>query len=193
MAYKYNYIVGQIIGKLEFICRMPNINKKTIAKFKCSCGKKFDARVDSVKIERIKSCGCKTNEMRSETLTQFAEPVYEDNGILKIPELPTKAIHRFWNKVAITANPNLCWNWIPFAKSYGEIRLGQRMYKAHRVAYFLYYNKQLGDLDILHSCDNPKCCNPAHLSLGTHYDNMQDMKIKGRAKKKNVNQLIENQ
>lgn len=36
-------------------------------------------------------------------------------------------------------------------------------------------------LSLLHSCDNRKCCNVDHLSLGTHSQNMLDMITKGRA------------
>jgi HNH endonuclease len=35
---------------------------------------------------------------------------------------------------------------------------------------------------VMHSCDNPPCCNPNHLSIGTHHENMIDSMLKGRAK-----------
>lgn len=52
---------------------------------------------------------------------------------------------------------------------------------ASRVAYRVLVGPIGDGLEVCHSCDNPQCCNPTHLFLGTHADNMRDMQRKGRA------------
>lgn len=63
---------------------------------------------------------------------------------------------------------------------YGQIHLNGKTAYAHRVAYELANGPIEDGLYVLHSCDNRKCVNPSHLSLGTFDDNMADMVSKSR-------------
>lgn len=81
---------------------------------------------------------------------------------------------------------NDCWNWTGkiSQKGYGcfqEIINGKKkdLY-AHRESYEIFIGKIPKGFFVCHHCDNTKCCNPAHLFIGTHSDNMQDMLKKGR-------------
>lgn len=93
-----------------------------------------------------------------------------------------KFLERFWSKVNRTDNPDECWNWTAATneKGYGLIAVDRRMIRAHRISYELNSGSDPGDLNVLHSCDNPGCVNPAHLFLGTQLDNMIDKTKKGR-------------
>ena len=51
---------------------------------------------------------------------------------------------------------------------------------AHRIAFILHYRVYPKN-HILHTCDNPPCCNPYHLRDGTHADNMRDRDIRQRS------------
>lgn len=101
---------------------------------------------------------------------------------------------RFWQRVE-KAGPNECWNWTGTnIKGYGVIAgllygkryvpKGQKIL-AHRVSWIM-ANGEIPDLDqhhgwvVMHSCDNPRCVNPAHLSLGTQLANVADMHAKNR-------------
>src|ERR1700682_4170790 len=77
-----------------------------------------------------------------------------------------------------------CFNYVGSysGMGYGRICVGGRAeLKAHRVAYALAYQRDPMDLKVLHTCDNPKCCNPDHLFLGTYKDNNNDRAKKGRS------------
>ena len=75
-----------------------------------------------------------------------------------------------------------CWEWQGYCNpgGYGIVRLGGKVRLMHRVMFHEVNCAEMGDLNVLHHCDNPPCCNPDHLFQGTHSDNMQDMFNKGR-------------
>jgi hypothetical protein len=64
---------------------------------------------------------------------------------------------------------------------YGQITYQGKLWKAHRLIWVLSNGSIEDNMHILHTCDNPSCCNIKHLKLGTHKDNMLDMFNKGRA------------
>lgn len=86
-------------------------------------------------------------------------------------------IDRFWSQVddSVTAG---CWPWLGVRhyKGYGEIMLrSKRKEKAARLAWILANASDIpAGYVVRHSCDNPPCCNPAHLSLGTVTENNRD-------------------
>ncbi len=102
----------------------------------------------------------------------------------QIPVFDKETFNRFWSKVAFTANPNKCWNWISTIrdkkKPYGKFEIKGQTFSAHRLAYFSHNKIDPKELHALHTCDNPKCCNPAHIFLGTNADNVADKVSKGR-------------
>lgn len=101
---------------------------------------------------------------------------------LLIPKMSPLQVLRFWARV--NPEPAGCWVWSGCVNrtGYGKVGVGYRTYATHRIAYFLYYGEQPADLCVCHKCDNPPCCNPSHLFLGTRRDNLDDMHAKGRRK-----------
>jgi len=102
-------------------------------------------------------------------------------------KLTPKDEARFWSKVDKSAGPDGCWLWTAgkFRQGYGCFDVAGKSVKAHRTAYTLTNGQIPHDgsahgLCVCHRCDNPPCCNPAHLFLGTHIDNVRDRENKGR-------------
>lgn len=90
---------------------------------------------------------------------------------------------RFWAKVDRRAESK-CWPWIgDFGTTgYGQINVGGRNVGAHRIAYWLATGETIDGFVIRHyECDNPACCNPAHLKRGTQQQNVADRVARGRS------------
>jgi len=75
-----------------------------------------------------------------------------------------------------------CWEWVGCKDNhgYGIIMIDQVLWRSHRAVYTSTYNTIPDKLCVCHHCDNPSCCNPKHLFLGTYQDNSIDMVKKGR-------------
>jgi hypothetical protein len=105
------------------------------------------------------------------------------HGSTELPQRPTAA-ERFWRKVAVGA-PDECWPWTERAThtfGYGSFSVGYRKVGAHVYAYELTNGPVPDGLQVMHCCDNPPCCNAAHLSAGTSADNLRDMRDRGRSR-----------
>lgn len=118
-------------------------------------------------------CGCGWE-------TNLAPGTNTARGLVKGEPMRFRRFHRtgsgpvaFWANVQKGGDDD-CWPWTGArdAKGYGRFRslLVTRLLLA----------PVPDGLHVLHRCDNPPCCNPAHLFLGTHADNMADMGRKGR-------------
>lgn len=57
---------------------------------------------------------------------------------------------------------------------YGKMKFNGKDVRSHRVAYVLAHGTIPENMQVCHSCDNPPCCNPKHLFLGTNKDNNND-------------------
>lgn len=78
-----------------------------------------------------------------------------------------------------------CWEWSKWRDrdGYGNIRYGKGSRRAHRRSYEAFKGPIPKGLVVRHLCDNPPCCNPDHLEVGTNADNVRDREVRGRGAK----------
>lgn len=70
-----------------------------------------------------------------------------------------------------------CKHWF----GYGVFNIGGEIYTAHNlVCTWAHGAKPYEKAVVMHSCDNPSCCNPRHLSWATQQDNLKDARKKTR-------------
>ena len=133
-----------------------------------------------------------TKEERKERKREADKRYYEKKIGRKAgaPGRPANTPDVLWSKVDKRGD-NECWEWLGYKNEdgYGRVQINDWQYYAHRVIYNL---TNPGVIEIkapkssdengflLHTCDNPSCCNPKHLFVGTHADNMADKARKGR-------------
>ena len=72
------------------------------------------------------------------------------------------------------------WESYRLPDGYGQLRVGGRSYRAHRLIWEQEHGAIPEGLVVMHSCDVPSCINIEHLSVGTVRDNARDAVAKGR-------------
>lgn len=106
--------------------------------------------------------------------SKFCSPTcfYEDRK--------TRQEERFWARVKKTKT---CWLWTASVNSsgYGTRWFLGKVRSAHHVSWFIAHGTWPSQ-NLMHSCDTPRCVNPAHLSEGDQAANVADMLAKGRGK-----------
>lgn len=88
----------------------------------------------------------------------------------------------FLKNISYQGNPNNCWIWLARKDKDGYgIMWAKKSIRAHRYSWILYNNENIPkNMIICHKCDTPSCVNPKHIYLGTHTNNADDRKNKGR-------------
>jgi len=148
--------IGKKFGKLFVQDQIPC--KKSICI--CDCGEKTILPTSALTSGHTTSCGC---------LTSINRKNYDEDMRNKI-------------KSYIEINDNDCWVWKKSKQKqgYGVITYKRKVQLAHRVSFKIFNGYLPDDLYVCHKCDNPSCCNPDHLFLGTNSDNIKDAFSKGR-------------
>lgn len=89
---------------------------------------------------------------------------------------PEKRAQLFWGRVDKSAGPDACWPWTGSRDrhGYGRLRGDSKIIYASRYVMELMGRQVPSGMMVCHHCDNPPCCNPKHLYVGTAQDNSDD-------------------
>lgn len=101
------------------------------------------------------------------------------NSVTPLAKLDRNGVKDFWSRLNKTTT---CWLWTggSVTRGYGQLWSHGKCYKAHRYAWQLVNGEIPSGMCVRHKCDVPSCCNPDHLELGSHADNVADRVKRGR-------------
>lgn len=118
--------------------------------------------------------GCEREQHAREVCKSHYSQLRRGGPLRPLTRLGLSAHDRFWEKVDKEPS-NGCWNWTGAALplGYGQIKIGGRSLRAHRVSWEMANGPIPDGMVIDHRCANPSCVNPGHLRAVTQAQNMQ--------------------
>ena len=149
------------------------IRKRLYWECVCTCGAIRNVDGSNLKNGISKSCGC---QHKPHTSTAAHKLACAENSRAKAAKLLNKQLEN------IKVSSNGCWEWQAGKDKdgYGKVKRFGKTIRTHRLFYEYYVEPIPEGLLALHHCDNPGCCNPEHLYLGTQLDNEHDKDSRGR-------------
>jgi HNH endonuclease len=146
-------------------------------------GTNFTEGYKSMEKQKCSVLGCESDSKWKGMCGKHSTRVFRHGDPLKTgtPARGVPVEERFWTNVDKSGE---CWTWSGDrdAKGYGTVYIASRKKdRCHRVSWRLTFGEIPEGLFVCHKCDNPPCCRPGHLFLGTPKDNAIDMAEKGRA------------
>jgi len=98
--------------------------------------------------------------------------------------MKTSLNERLWSRVEVRGQDD-CWPWLGCRTKFGHGQIQSEtpgvLTYSHRAAFQSVNGAIPRGMSVCHRCDNPSCCNPAHLFLGTQADNNRDCFTKKRS------------
>jgi hypothetical protein len=125
---------------------------------------------------KLCECGCgNPAPIATSNNTRFGYVKGQPRRFVSGHQFARPQLTRFLDKIIKT---DTCWIWTACRSRAGYAKFDGTL--AHRVSYRLFKGELAKGQLVMHSCDNPLCVNPDHLSIGTNADNSRDMVNKGR-------------
>lgn len=151
----------------------------TYARCVCECGSPVVARLSAITRGKTKFCP----KCRAEYMTKLHRGVFHGrNKGLALTDTERSALaDRIKSSLTPADGECLVGPWASRTKDgYTTITVSGRVLLAHRAAFAALVGNIPPGAVVRHSCDNPLCCNPNHLSLGRDVDNVRDCIERGR-------------